>query len=268
MRLSFRLVLTLLLPLVFAACSDSEEGGGGTGSEYSVGGTVSGLQGGGLVLEYGGESLTINENGGFTFEKKASAGASFEVKVATQPSSPAQTCSVTNGTGTIAASNITNVQVTCGARTYKLGGTVTGLSGTGLKLKNGTDTLDVTANGAFTFPGALATGTPYAVTVSTQPSGQRCSVSAGEGTIGTADVTSVTVNCDASKYTLGGSVTGLTGSLELTSGTTPDQSATVAANGAFAFPTALASGTAYDVKVKSAPTGYTCTISQIGRAHV
>jgi hypothetical protein len=261
MRLSFRLVLTLLLPLVFAACSD-DDGGGGTGSDYTVGGTVSGLKGSGLVLEYGGEQLTISENGDFTFEKKAAAGAAYEVKVVTQPTTPAQTCTVTNGSGAIAAANVTSVLVTCGDRSYKLGGSVTGLSGTGLKLKNGTDTVDVTANGPFTFPTALPTGAPYAVTVSTQPSGQRCTVSAGEGTIGTADVTSVTVNCDASKYTLGGSVTGLAGSLELTSGTTPDQTVTVTTNGAFAFPTALASGTAYDVKVKTVPTGYSCAITR------
>ena len=61
---------------------------------------------------------------------------------------------------------------------------------------NGSTNLPVTANGAFTFPGALASGTTYAVTVGTQPSNptQACTVTNGSGTIGAANVTDVAVS--------------------------------------------------------------------------
>ncbi len=60
---------------------------------------------------------------------------------------------------------------------------------------NGADDLSVSANGPFAFATALTTGSTYAVTVLTQPSGQTCTVSNGSGTIGTANVTTVTVSC-------------------------------------------------------------------------
>ena len=52
------------------------------------------------------------------------------------------------------------------------GGTVSGLTSTGLVLQNnGADPVTVNANGAFTFPTALTNGATYNVTVSTQPAG-------------------------------------------------------------------------------------------------
>ncbi len=92
-------------------------GGGGSsggGSGFSVGGTVSGLAGTGLVLNNnGGDALAIAANGSFAFTTKLSSGDNYSVSVATQPSSPAQTCSVTNGTGSVATANVSNVSVAC-----------------------------------------------------------------------------------------------------------------------------------------------------------
>ena len=66
-----------------------------------------------------------------------------------------QTCTVANGSGTIGGADVTNVAVTCVTNTiprYTIGGTVSGLSGSGLVLRNnGTDNRTVTANGSFTF---------------------------------------------------------------------------------------------------------------------
>ena len=42
----------------------------------------------------------------------------------------------------------------------------------------------------------LVDGSAYAVTVSSQPTGQICTVSNGSGTIATADVTDVAVSCE------------------------------------------------------------------------
>ncbi len=94
--------------------------------------------------------------------------------------------------------------------TYAIGGTVINLVGTGggLQLQDdGHDSLLVNANGAFTFPTPLASGTAYSVTVSVQPSApaQICEVTHGTGTA-TADVTSVAVDCGHMAWTwVGGS---------------------------------------------------------------
>ncbi len=81
---------------------------------YTVGGTVSGLSGSGLVLQNnGGDNLAISGNGAFSFATSLTTGQSYSVTVLTQPSSPAMTCVVTSGSGTVASSNVTNVAVTC-----------------------------------------------------------------------------------------------------------------------------------------------------------
>jgi N-acetylneuraminic acid mutarotase len=78
-----------------------------------VGGTVTGLAGTGLVLQNNStDNLAIGANGSFTFSAALSSGSTYAVTVLTQPSSPAQSCAVTNGSGT-ATANVNNVQVTC-----------------------------------------------------------------------------------------------------------------------------------------------------------
>jgi hypothetical protein len=165
---------------------------------YTIGGTVSGLSGTGLVLQdNGGNNLSISANGGFTFTTAIASGGAYRVTVLTQPSSPAQTCGVTNGSGT-ASANVTSIQINC-TTTYTIGGTISGLSGTGLVLQNnGGNNLSVSANGSFTFTTAIASGSTFNVTVFSQPSNpaQTCGVTAGgSGTVASANVTSVVVTC-------------------------------------------------------------------------
>ena len=165
---------------------------------FTIGGTVSGLLGTGLVLQdNGGNNLSVTANGSFTFSTALASGTAYKVTVLTQPSGPTQTCTVTNGTGT-ATANVTNVQVACTSETtFTIGGTVSGLTGTGLALQdNGGNNLTVTANGSFTFSTALTSGAAYDVTVLTQPSSpaQTCTVTDGTGTA-SANVTSVQVAC-------------------------------------------------------------------------
>jgi 6-phosphogluconolactonase (cycloisomerase 2 family) len=80
---------------------------------HSVGGTVSGLAGAGLVLQNNGaDNLAVAADGAFTFTTRVMSGGAYEVSVQTQPSSPAQTCTPASNTGTAAAA-VTNVTVTC-----------------------------------------------------------------------------------------------------------------------------------------------------------
>jgi len=140
---------------------------------YTVGGTVTGLSGTGLVLnsDFGGD-LAVSASGSFTFSTPLRDGSAFNVGVKIQPTSPAQYCQVANSTGTIAAANVMNVTVTC--RTgYTVGGTVSGLVGSGLTLATCTPVrqhfgsvfppycprpLQVGANGAFTLDSAYPAG--------------------------------------------------------------------------------------------------------------
>jgi glucose/arabinose dehydrogenase len=81
---------------------------------YSVGGNVSGLEGSGLVLQNnGGDDLAIGTNGGFTFPTELESGEDYEVSVATQPGNPLQECTVSNESGTIGSSDVTDVEVVC-----------------------------------------------------------------------------------------------------------------------------------------------------------
>ena len=123
------------------------------------------------------------------------SGAAYVVTVGTQPAG--QVCAVSNGSGSVAAANVTNIAVACSSTGYTIGGTVSGL-GAGLSvglLNNGGNALTVNANGAFTFSTALPSGAAYAVTVGTQPAGQVCVVSNGSGSVAAANVTNVGVAC-------------------------------------------------------------------------
>ena len=81
--------------------------------------------------------------------------------------------------------------------TFTIGGTVTGLEGTGLVLHEASNEDVTPGNGAFTFPVAVPGGSPYTVTVALQPTDpvQVCTVTSGSGTITDADVTDVAVSC-------------------------------------------------------------------------
>ena len=89
--------------------------------------------------------------------------------------------------------------------TYTIAVNVSGLSGQGLVLQlNAGSDLAITANGAATFPAAIATGDTYVVSVSAQPTQptQTCSVSGGSGTVGMTDVSGIAITCVTAMPTL------------------------------------------------------------------
>jgi len=148
--------------------------------------------------------------------------------------------------------------------TYTIGGTVSGLS-SGAKvsvLDNGGDSLTVSTNGTFTFTTGLASGAAYAVTVSTQPSGETCAPSSATGTVAASNVTNVTIICTvtATPYTVGGTVSGLSGGAEVTIQLNGGDNFT-ATNGGFSFTKTLLSGAAYVVSILTQPSRETCALS-------
>jgi photosystem II stability/assembly factor-like uncharacterized protein len=81
---------------------------------FLVSGTVAGLVGSGLVLQNsGGDDLTISGNGVFLFAIPLADGSAYNVTVLSEPTGPAQTCSVTNGSGKISGAHVTTVSVDC-----------------------------------------------------------------------------------------------------------------------------------------------------------
>ncbi len=166
---------------------------------FTVSGTVSGLDGTGLVLDDGlGDQISIDADGPFAFAAKVADGSNVSVQVATQPTAPGQTCTVAGGTAKAIASDLTTVAVTCTTDTFEVGGTVTGLSGTGLVLQNNaSDDLPIAADGAFTFATPLPSGQSFVVTVKSQPTApdQTCAVSNGTGMVTDSDISTVTIDC-------------------------------------------------------------------------
>jgi hypothetical protein len=235
-----------------------------SGSTFTIGGTVTGLSGTGLVLQdNGGDNLQVSGTGtiSFTFATALAGGNAYDVTVSTQPSSPTQVCTATNNTGTVGSANVTNVQVTCQTPNISVGGTVTGLIGTGMVLDlNGSGSLSITANGTFTFQTDVLAHSLYDVTIQTQPSGpaQNCTISNGSGTTGTANVTNVQVNCPVPTFTVGGTVVGLLGNgggMELQDN--GGDNLTVTGNGSFTFDTPISYGGAYNITIFTEPSTQT-----------
>jgi hypothetical protein len=254
--------LSVLLGAVLGSCSSSGPGP----ATFTVGGTVTGLVGSGLVLQNnGGNDLAIATNGTFVFSAPVTTGSPYAVRVAAQPSGPAQACTVTNGSGTMGSSNVTGVSITCSTVSHTIGGLVTGLVGSGLVLQNNAgDNLPVSANGSFTFVTPVPSGGGYAVTVLAQPTSpsQVCTVTNGVGNVGGSNVSSVVVDCTSRAFTVGGTVSGLAGSGLVLRNNGGDNLA-VSGNGSFTFATPVASGGAYAVTVLTQPTSpsQTCTVT-------
>jgi hypothetical protein len=163
---------------------------------YSLGGTAAGVTSAGLVLAEGGDKYAVPANATrFTLPAAVAYGSGYTVSVEAEPQG--LTCTISDGTGTMPASAVTNVGVTCASTSYTLGGSISGLKTSGLVLTDGMDELPVSANAAqFSMPNALAYGSDYAVTIKAQPSSGACQILDGTGTL-TGHVNTVRVTCGA-----------------------------------------------------------------------
>jgi uncharacterized delta-60 repeat protein len=80
---------------------------------FAVAGTVTGLEGDGLVLRDGSSDTPVAVDGPFVLSRPRAAGDRYDVTVAAQPSEPLQSCSVANGAGVMPAAAVTDVAVSC-----------------------------------------------------------------------------------------------------------------------------------------------------------
>jgi 6-phosphogluconolactonase len=132
--------------------------------KYTVGGTVTGLQGTGLVIQdASGKNFTINASGTFTLSDKVANDGAYSVTVQTQPTNPAQTCSVQNGSGTINKANITNIIISCSTQSGRFAfvANETANSLSAYVIDSGTGILTAIAGSPFASSG----GTPTALAV-------------------------------------------------------------------------------------------------------
>ncbi len=270
-RPTLRHIFVLTAALLVSACGGGGGGGGapdgGSGASsppptvpaplasYTISGTVSGMLGAGLVLTNGWDDIAVNSNGNFGFPTVFYSGMSYAVSVKTQPSSPAQRCTVAYGNGMISSSNITNVGVVC---RNTIGGTTSGVIGTLVLKNNGGDDISISGSGSFVFPTALDNGAAYNVAVHSASAGQVCAVSNGTG-VANGNVTNVQVLC---KNKIGGTVLGLSGTVVLQNNAGDDL--TINANGTFTFATPLSTGAIYKVTVLSQPAAQTCRVTGNG----
>ncbi len=172
------------------------------GDIFTVGGSVTGLDGSGLVLQDNAkDNLTVSGTGNvnFTFATPLIPGAAYAVTILTQPSSPAQTCTVSNATGIISG-NVTNVSLSCSQPKFTIGGSVVGLiqgPGDTLELQNnGGDNLFVTGDTNFTFPTLVTFGGIFNVQIFLPPSSQPqpCNEFGYTG-VATGNISGVLVDC-------------------------------------------------------------------------
>jgi hypothetical protein len=96
--------------------------------------------------------------------------------------------------------------------THTVGGTISNLSGTIVLQNNTGDNKSISTNGSFTFSTPISNLSNYFVTILTQPTNQTCTVSNGSGTVYSANVTNITINCTTSSVSTSPSSSGGGGS--------------------------------------------------------
>jgi len=165
-----------------------------TTNAFAVSGSISGLNGSGLKLLINGGNAVMPAKGATSFSFPPLVdGTAWNATV--DPSSvvtdASQTCVVVSGTGTgtLAGADVNPINVLCATNAYKVGGSVTGLTGSGLILQlNGGN--DLAVNGStFTFTNAISSGSSYIVGIAQQPSGQTCGVTDASGTVTDTNIT-------------------------------------------------------------------------------
>lgn len=144
---------------------------------------------------------------------------------------------------------------------YRVGGTITGLlPGSLLTLQlNGKESLTRSENGSFTFQSLLEETSAFEVTLVATPAEQNCTLEGATGRVSGADVTSVRVTCVQRTYSLGGTVEGLKGTLQLR--LEGGDTLSITANGPFTFQTKLPAGGSYAVTVATQPQGLECAVT-------
>ena len=173
---------------------------------YTITGTISGASGvvGWEARRNGTPHNTGSDNNGavtFTLPAGMIEDSNWRVLVSSAPAG--QTCSVSNGSGTLQA-DVVNIAIQCSdevvePNTFTISGSISGASGAvqWQTLKGGSfyyDGSNNNGNVVFTTAAGMDEGSSWRVQVQTPPTGQVCAVSNGSGTL-VANVSNVLISC-------------------------------------------------------------------------
>jgi serine/threonine-protein kinase len=114
----------LAVSLVAAAGLSGCGGGGGAtdsgspaqppGASVRIGGSIAGMKSGGMVLANGDDSLTLAAAASsFSMPAALAPGASYALRIASQPPRFSQRCTAANAAGTVAASASSSIRIDC-----------------------------------------------------------------------------------------------------------------------------------------------------------
>ncbi len=238
--------------------------------EHAIGGnTITGLNAKiTLALNYSGgvEYLTVlSAATSYQFSNTLAEGESYLVTIATQPTG--QVCTITAPSGFVGTGDVIDANIDCPTQ-YTLGGNgVTSLTAPitlALNYTGGVEykTIPTSATDTYTFNTKLVDGNAYFVSISGQPAGQTCSLQNLAGTVlnATGNVTNINIACPT-YYAVGGSVTGLTGTVTLQlSSAEVTETLALSANGVYAFTGKVADTGLYSVIVTQQPSILTCLL--------
>jgi hypothetical protein len=194
--------VALILAAALAACGGKEQ--------FTVQGSVIGLNNAGLVLANGGSTVSVGAGATeFAFPQQIDYGTSYNITIQTQPAH--MTCVIGGGSGSAGHTISIQAQVQCAQNEYTLSGKVTGLTAGAdakprtITLLNGTSGGGVTigsdsltlGNGDFVFPNKVPDGVSYGVTVvpPSPPNGLTCTIANGTGVMHEAPVSNLTLTC-------------------------------------------------------------------------
>lgn len=153
----------------------------------------------------------------------------------------------------------------CGGKaSFVLGGTINGLSNSGLVLLNGGEELKVNAGAtSFSFPNGISYGTEYNLSFKSQPEHMTCAFlgNTNVGSAGHTTTINVVISCTQNSWTLSGTVEGLNAdNLVLVNGSSSGSISIAKGATSFIVPGKIPVGTAYGLSVLTQPTGQACSI--------
>lgn len=142
---------------------------------------------------------------------------------------------------------------------YSISGTVSGLVGT-VTISNGSESLTITADGAFIFTKPIQQGSSYSITVTSQPVGQICTIANSSGNI-QSTISNISIVC-ANSFTISGTIYGLLPASSITlllNGSVT--SSITGTNGIFSFSGSYAQGSSLTFAISSQPSNVECIIT-------
>jgi len=148
---------------------------------------------------------------------------------------------------------------------FSVGGSVFGLQGRITLQNNLSETITVSNNGRFVFESALLDNASYKVSILSMPEEQRCTITGNEGKIAAADVSNIIIICNTivseTGYTIGGTVSGLSGTLILQ--INDSNPVSINNNGPYQFVENFPDGALYNITVARQPVNQICSVSNI-----